>query len=131
MVKVRKVTINRAEGPTKLLEDPRTVPSFDEADLILRNWAFSAPKDGSYDKVDVRAAWADGETFNGRYDLTHADVSTADLAQHVRQFFRFYGGLWKPPAMSDFGYETALKRAERHTGIARDVYAAFLQTHEI
>jgi len=65
MVSVTEVWLNRAEGPTKLLTGPRTETSLEDANRVIRGWATTAPKDGSYHKVDFKVTWSDGEDPRG------------------------------------------------------------------
>jgi hypothetical protein len=57
----------------------------------LAQWAQTAPEPGNgYDKVDFEVAWADGESYSGRYDMNRwgedSERNGHDLARHIRQF---------------------------------------------
>ncbi len=132
-IKVKKITLDRAEGPTALLGPPVTRSSFEDADRILRDWAHTAPAGGGYDKVDFRIEWQDGETYEGRYDMKREDESRANLlGSHVQEFLSFQGGLWCPPHLSREDYEAYLERMEREKGAPKRMdYVRFLQKYEL
>ena len=104
-IPVQSIWLNRAEGPTAECGDV-TVSSYDDADRVLQSWARTAPDTGGYDKCDFRITFADGETYEGRYDLKRHDTAhTGQLQRHVRQFCRFYAGLWRPVHITPEYYE--------------------------
>lgn len=129
-VKVKEVWIQRAEGlPEECVE--RTFPSIALADEELRRWAKTAPEDGTYDKCDFKITFEDGDTYSGRYDLKRHDAGHTDLiGRHVRQFAKFYAGLWRPDHMTPKQYEHHLALAERR-GIDRKGYVEFLEKYEV
>src|SRR6266853_2565243 len=100
-IPVKSIWIRRAEGPKNDL-GARTVTSFEAADAQLKRWARSAPKrGGGYDKTDFRIEWADGETYEGRYDLTGEDVSKHNLlGAHIQHFLNFHAVLLCPEHLS-------------------------------
>jgi hypothetical protein len=107
---VREIRLERAEGPSPL-PGPRTVASFEEADAVLREWARTAPEGGGYDKCDFRITYADGDTYEGRYDLTRG-MDEGTLARHVQCHVLFYAGLWMPPHLTEARYRNVVARAE-------------------
>jgi hypothetical protein len=84
-IPVKTIRIQRAEGRIGLDSfDPVTVTTWAEANAILRSWARTAPGPGQgYHKCDFTVTWADGETYNGRYDLEGRETETADLEAHI------------------------------------------------
>lgn len=109
-IPVTAIYLNRAEGLTKELEE-RTVATYEEADLILRRWAKTAPKDGSYHKTDFQVKWADGQTYNGRYDLKRDDTLKGNLiGSHIQHELAFYAGIFCPQHLSRREYEAYLER---------------------
>ena len=80
---------------------------------MLRKWAQTAPKWEGYNKVDFRVIWEDGEIYEGRYDLVRQDMTKANLAQHMREFCSFHGGLWCPSHVKQEVYEEFLERQEQ------------------
>ncbi len=93
-VALREIVLERAEGPTAECVEVK-VASWHDAGWQLARWARTAPEPrGGYDKVDFRVTWADGETYEGRYDLQRDGESGEavrgfDLALHIRQFLAF------------------------------------------
>jgi hypothetical protein len=95
--------------------DPKTAPSFPTlhaANCLLTELAETAPGPrGGYDKTAFRVTWADGEIYEGRYDLHHRQCrqenpnGRIDLGDHMRVFLEFYAGLRKPSHMSREDYE--------------------------
>lgn len=73
MIKLKSIKIERGEGPYELCGVLHNVKSFREADRIMFQQAESAPKNGGYDKCDYTVEWADGSTYQGRYDMKHPD----------------------------------------------------------
>lgn len=131
MVKVTKVWLRRAEGPNWDLGQ-YTVGTLEEADAILRRWALTAPEEGGgYDKVDFKVTWADGETYSGRYDMTHKDAHAADLGGHIRSAMEFYGGLHRSTHLTPEQYESHVATVEKRTGIPRSQYAPWIEKHQL
>ena len=126
----KSIEIKRAEGPTKECfavlimaegtEKPvgctpkhtHVVPAdkvWQTANSTLRAWAYSAPEDG-YDKCDFSITFADGEIYEGRYDLVHWSKKMADLSLHVKNFVEFGAGVKKPEHLTDRQYRTIQNR---------------------
>jgi hypothetical protein len=102
-----KIILHRAEGQAH--ECVRVeLQSFDQADRLLRCWARTAPKGGSYDKTDVEVHLSDRLSYRFRLDLTHDHVVSADLRQDAVEHALFYAGLRCPPHMEDTRYEAFL-----------------------
>lgn len=108
-VQVVKVWLRRAEGPHALCFE-RTYGNIADADRELRRWALTAPADGGYDKCDFKLTFADGNTYEGRYDLKRADATYGDLiGRHVLEFLRFHAGLRRPSHLTEAQYENFLR----------------------
>lgn len=91
MHSIREIKLHRAEGEIRELIT-RKVTSFEEADRILRGWAYSAPVDGSYHKCDVHIGWMDGTDYYIRYDLVSVFLhENPPLAEYVRKQLEYYG----------------------------------------
>jgi len=138
--KVVSIYLYRAEGPTKVLERlgrQRTVASYEEADRVLKTWSATAPKPGEgYDKIDFKVTWEDGQTYEGRYDLTQEDSLHARsrlnlIGSHIQQQLLFYSGLSRPRHLSPEDYERYLSQLRRSSGETPESYIQFLQTHEV
>lgn len=84
MIKVKTITIVRAEGPTQLCGIKQVANSWEYANQILRQNSIYAPERGGYDKHDFTVVFEDGSEYKGRYDLMHWRVEWADLAKHCR-----------------------------------------------
>jgi hypothetical protein len=130
-IPVKSVWLNRAEGPIRET-GARTVDSLSAADAQLKRWAHSAPKKGGgYDKTDFRIEWADGETYEGRYDLQREDEGKSNLlGSHVQHYLNFHAGLFCPEHMSREDYENYLKRVGADE-TQRAATLAFLQNYEL
>ena len=67
--------------------------SFEEANQVLREWSWSAPAGGGYDKVRVELLWANGQQYVYRVDLQHPqEAQTLDIAGDVRHAIDFLLG---------------------------------------
>lgn len=110
-IPVKKIWLNRAEGPTKETGQ-RHFASFEAADAQLALWAHTAPKKGhGYNKVDFKIEWADGETYQGRYDLSKDDEIRHNLlGSHIQHYLNFHAGLFCPESMSRGDYERYLNQ---------------------
>ena len=126
MIKVHRVWLNRVEGQKGQLGQT-TARSLDEANRILKTAAITAPKDGGHHKVDFKVTWEDGEKYEGRYDLTYADTWKPDLGNTIRRFMNFYGGLERPPHMTDEQYEAVVAANEQRADVSRQDYIDFLK----
>lgn len=132
-IPVKRIWIRRAEGPTKDLGE-RTVSSYEAADSQLRAWARTAPKaGGGYDKTDFQVEWADGETYEGRYDLQQEDTTKGNLiGSQIQHFLGFHAGLFCPQSMTREQYEAHLNRSGEEEGSKNRAEALnFLQNYEI
>jgi hypothetical protein len=130
MIKVKGIFLSRAEGPTRDLGQ-RTVKSFEAANRVLKDWATSAPRDGSYNKVDFRVVWDDDESYEGRYDLTYEDTWKANLGDQIRRFMLYHSGLERPFYLPSERYESFISEMEKRTGRRREEYAEFLKDREL
>ena len=130
MIKVKGIFLSRAEGPTRDLGQ-RTVKSFEAANRVLKDWATSAPRDGSYNKVDFRVVWDDDESYEGRNDLTYEDTWKANLGDQIRRFMLYHSGLERPFYLPSERYESFISEMEKRTGRRREEYAEFLKDREL
>jgi len=106
-IAVTSVTIVRAEGPSHLCDKPETFTSLAKATTRLREWSWSAPKAGDgYDKCDFAIVFANGETYEGRFDLQQNLAGEGSLEQHIQQHVKFYAGLFCPAHMKRARYES-------------------------
>ncbi len=129
---VTEICIRRIEGRIGLDSfDPVTVTTWAEANATLRAWARTAPGPGQgYDKCDFTVTWADGETYNGRYDLEGQETETADLAAHVLAHARFMAGQWRSWASPE-QYAAILADHERLTHGVTAEWAAFVAGYDL
>jgi hypothetical protein len=109
-IPVVSVWLNRAEGPTRETGQ-RTVKSLSEADDVIHRWATSAPLHGQgYDKTDFRVEWADGETYEGRFDMDqNHQVIRNPLGEQMQDHLLFLSGLRRPSRMNREEYERYLE----------------------
>jgi hypothetical protein len=82
MIQVKEIKLRRGEGPPHECGVWHSFGSFFDADLKLKNWSYSAPEHGGYDKCDFRIVWEDGTEYDGRYDLKHFRVEAPNLGAH-------------------------------------------------
>jgi hypothetical protein len=108
-IPVTAVYVHRAEGRKNEIEE-RTVHSYEEADLVLRRWAKTAPQD-SVHKTDFQVRWADGQVYSGHYDLRRDDATKSNLiGSHLQHEMAFYAGIFCPQHLSREQYEMVLAR---------------------
>ena len=119
------ITITRVEGTHDECDKPATVASFADADALLMQWSETAPKTGGYDKCDFVIQWANGDTYEGRYDLKHHTCERPSVAQHMIDECEFHTGKYCPAHMSEAAYQGQLERISDND---RDFYAAILAT---
>lgn len=86
---VKSITLTRAEGLEHECGKPVTVSTWDAASATLSGWAWTAPKDGGYDKCLFTVEWANGETYQGRFDLEYRHVMDARLEHQIGRFLRY------------------------------------------
>ena len=96
-IKITKIEIRRGEG--SYVEDPnlgkwQTFENVFDADARLREIGKTAPATGGYDKTDVKVTFADGNTYEGRWDVKHPSQVNADLSiqKHIKQHFDYHAG---------------------------------------
>lgn len=109
-IPVLSIAIQRTEGPRESDFSLRTVADFDAADQLLRNWSWSAPQDGGYDKCDFAVAFADDTVYHGRYALQHPDSALVNLRHHIQQYALYHSGRLRPTHQSADAYAAALNR---------------------
>lgn len=131
-IKVKEVWLNRAEGPRGQTGE-RTVHSLEDADETLRDWARTAPKpSGGYDKTDFKVTFADGETYEGRYDLTQEDRKKKSLlGTHIQENLLFHGGLHRPSHLTAEQYDRYLEGIQREGAPTQEEYIEFLRKYEL
>ena len=112
-IDVKRISIQRAEGPTERCLAPRVACSWSEATGILAQEGVTAPASGGYDKCDFTVVFHDGEQYSGRYDLKHPSVEVPDLFGHVRAHVGAVSGLVRPPHMSQQSYDGLLEHYRR------------------
>jgi hypothetical protein len=129
-IRVEEITLRRAEGRIgKDSFDPTTVKTYEDADALLRRWAETAPSGGGYHKTDFRVLFEDGETYEGRYDLTREDATRADLRGHMRDHVRFVAGLWRSH-LSEDEYRGLLRQYEQTEPGISARHREFLERYE-
>ena len=110
MIPVKKITIERAEGPTALCGMEKSFDSFAAA-AWLRSQAATFPATGGYDKHDFKVEFGDGETYEGRLDCKHFSCADADLDvfQHIKSTCVWMAGREKYPHCGEDKYRQFLK----------------------
>ena len=103
------------------------------AQAYLNDLAHHGPKSG-YDKTDVIVTFADGHEYGCRLDIQHPDGRNPDhrLAEHIRRFCRFYGGLAAdtelPSHLTPERYQVFLKRISVEE---REACATFFEKYTV
>lgn len=94
---VKEITLTRWEGRHEECMKPITVKSFAEANKVLDQWRQSPSTPaygGGYDKVGFKIVFANGDKYDGRYDLNkdndrgYADQPT--LEAHIVAIQKYY-----------------------------------------
>lgn len=84
------------------------------AEMLLRAMSHDAPESSSYNKVDFRIEWEDGEVYTGTYDLTSPAPGTAieRLSEHVVRHCMYASGYAKPSHWTQERQQAILKRQD-------------------
>jgi hypothetical protein len=136
-IQAREIWIRRAEGrPGRDDMEPHTfkagaVSPWEQANAWIHRQARSAPEGGGYDKTDFKITYADGETYEGRFDLEREHAGRHDpLGEHVRTFLQFYAGTYRPPHMAEEKYRAYLDSRKNEKPSAAECQT-FLDRYEI
>lgn len=136
-IHAKRIYITRAEGFHHECDVTHVCDSFAEANVVLRWMARTAPEGGGYDKCDFYVIFQDGETYEGRYDLTWDDVFEGDLAKHMRDHCEFSAGVRIPAHLvAKYGEAMARKRYQSFldeivTAKGVEHYKAFLAKYSL
>jgi hypothetical protein len=134
-IQIKSIEIERAEG--LITECVRvTVANFAQAESTLGRWSQTAPNNGGYHKCDFKVTFVDGETYEGRYDLSRnrADQDAPTLKEHILRHVRFYAGAYRealPSYLSHMTLTNYHRMIGRLTTDQQAEYAKFLETYEI
>ena len=128
-IKVKSITITRAEGPCALCGIKKKFASYDEANAWMLRQANTFPKCG-YDKHDLQVIFEDDEEFRGRMDCKHYDCVNSDLdvREHLRNHFEWYGGLKKNPWCGMEKYQAWLANDGEES---MRTHREFLEKHDV
>jgi hypothetical protein len=128
-IKVKSITITRAEGPFHLCGKTMTFSGFREARRWLWSQSSTFPKIGGYDKHDFVVTWEDNETYSGRLDCKHHTCKNNDLDvhRHVLESARFYAG-HKPFHMDQELYDEFMREEEQRCPNIREEFREFIST---
>lgn len=107
--KAVKITVTRFEGRSAECDVPHSFEGegvWTRATALLRKWGNSGPKDmlGAF-KCGFEIVFADGETYEGRFD---AKPGCETLAEHVRTHCEFHSGRAVNPWMGEVRYRAFL-----------------------
>ncbi len=80
-IRVKAIVITRQGGPILSFYDVM-LGNWDEADVILKFWAKTAPNTGYYDNCEFRVFFEDGNVYSGSYHLKQHDTFLRDLLPH-------------------------------------------------
>lgn len=117
-INIKRIVIERAEG--ECLPDgtmPRAeCASIAEANKVLREWAYTAPEGGAYDKCDLLVEWEDGTEYQDRFDLQREHCMDTMLLQSFLEYsFEFSAGEHCPAHMTADRYNDYLEMCEEYT----------------
>ena len=114
-IRAVRINLHRAEGFTALMtKDPVRFDGLDPwagAEAALRQWALTAPRDGTVDKTDFTVVYEDGFEYSGCFGLKFDDT---DLPGHIRGFC-----------------EHVVAHRQHYGHIDVDAVERFLHTHEL
>lgn len=83
-----------------------------------------------YFKTKFLITWVDGETYEGRLDISPRE--DGNLAQHVIDFARFYGGMYAdnelPSHLNPTSYRGVIANIDQES---RDAYKELLDKYEL
>lgn len=113
MIKVTKIEFQMVEGPSgsKFMRKA-TFTTWEgvNAHISRARHSGDVPERG-YNKCDFWLTFEDGETYEGRYDLSQDPQQDAlTLDGHVREFNAFYAGQRRPAHMTERAYEEFMHR---------------------
>ena len=110
---VKRVTINRAEGPARLCVS-RSFPGFDVATAWLRGQAHTFPPPGDgYHKVFYNVDFVDGHSFKGRLDCMRRNVP--DVRKEIVEHCVWMAGEEKNPHCGEERYQQHLQTYGQET----------------
>ena len=106
MIKLKQITIERAEGPTSLC-GTKIAKTWEDAQHIINVNSQTAPKDYGYDKHDVTIEWEDGNKYKFRLDVYNSEQGEGltSLVNEMNQGAEFYSGRHKPEHWTDSQYK--------------------------
>lgn len=107
-VKVVRIEVERWEGRISECDGVHVCETFGEANSLLRIWARTAPEDGTYDKCGFKVFFENGDTYEGRYDLTRKDFVSASIERQMVDYLRFCTGEGRPAHMEEKRYRDYL-----------------------
>ena len=113
MVKVKNITMERAEGLTKecITVERKT---FQDANRTLWDWATTAPKNGCYNKCDIEVVYEDGEKVSFRFDMEFKHSNQVNiLQQEIKRMMVWYSGRENNPHCGKEKYEELVERYKK------------------
>lgn len=100
------------------------------ANAVLAAWSRTAPRSGGYDKCDFRVTYADGDTYDGRYDLKAiAADGYPSIERHMFRHCECSSGRQKPAHATREQWDAYLRDVLGDKGMRE--YASFLDTYAI
>lgn len=105
-IKVKSITFLWSES--NIIKDNTIVLTWKKANEIIKDLAFSIENDG-YNKTAFFVEWVDGQTYEGRIDVTTNDIyKEAPLSEHIENFALGMAGMKKPYQWTQEQYENYL-----------------------
>jgi hypothetical protein len=122
-IKVKSITFLWSES--NIIKDNTTVNTWEEANKIIKDIAFYMENDG-YRKTAFLVEWVDGQTYEGRIDVTTKDLyKEAPLSEHIENFALGMAGMKKPYQWTQERYENYLNALK----INCEEWKTFLNTY--
>jgi hypothetical protein len=120
--------VNAAGRPVGRYVDGANV--WRRADAVLAAWSHSAPRTSRYHKCDFVVTYADGETYQGRYDLVRMCVDGyPSIERHMLSHCGMSSGRAKPAHLTQAQWDGYLSEI---VGVEHQAeYARFLDTYQI
>jgi hypothetical protein len=97
MIQVKNIKMERAEGLTTECITVET-NTYKQANITLRQWALTAPKNGGYNKCDVVVSFENNEKISFRFDMEFQHSTQANILQkEIISLMNWYAGKTENP----------------------------------
>lgn len=115
-IAIKSVWLNRAEGPSALCGDV-TIADGDIVKQVLDKlcrWGVTVHR-GSYDKVDFKVEWENGDEYAGRFDMQHGGTDAGQTFWHsLKSRLELWACKIKPSHFSEQNWANHCKECEEN-----------------